>query len=303
MIEYPKNIMEFEKEFANEKKCQEYLIRLRYADGIYTCPICGSKKSWQVRKNIYECAECHRQESILSGTLFQDTHKPLMLWFRAIWYVTSLKTGASALGLQRVLGIGSYKTAWTWLHKLRRAMVRPSRDRLSGRVEVDETYFGAPEKGKKRGRGTENKVLAALAVETSENVVGRIRVAVLADASHNSLHNFIQESIEPGSTVITDGWLGYSGLEAIGYHHEVIERQELDALLPHVHTVISLMKRWIMGTLQGSFSCEHLPYYFDEYTFRFNRRKSKSRGMLFYRLLQNAVEIEPIIYRNIIAKH
>jgi transposase-like protein len=295
--------MEFEKEFASEKQCQEYLIKLRYADGVYTCPKCGSKKSWQVRKNIYECAECHHQESILSGTLFQDTHKPLMLWFRALWYVTSLKTGTSALGLQRILGIGSYKTAWTWLHKIRRAMVRPGRDRLSGRVEVDETYFGAPKKGGKRGRGAENKVLAAIAVETNEKTVGRIRVSVLTDASQDSLHKFIQESVESGSTVVTDGWLGYSGLEAIGYNHEIIEHQDLDALLPYVHTVISLMKRWIMGTLQGSCSSEHLKYYFDEYTFRFNRRKSKSRGLLFYRLLQNAVQIEPVIYKNIIAKH
>jgi len=279
--------MEFEKEFTSEKQCQEYLMKLRYADGVYTCPKCGSKKSWQVRKNIYECAECHHQESILSGTLFQDTHKPLMLWFRAIWYVTSLKTGTSALGLQRILGIGSYKTAWTWLHKIRRAMVRPGRDRLSGRVEVDETYFGAPEKGGKRGRGTENKVLAAIAVETNEKIVGRIRVSMLTDASQDSLHKFIQESVESGSTVVTDGWLGYSGLEAIGYNHEITVHQDLDVLLPYVHTVISLMKRWIMGTLQGSCSSEHLQYYFDEYTFRFNRRKSKSRGQLFYRLLQN----------------
>jgi len=141
--------MEFEQEFSSEKKCLEYLIKMRYADGVYTCPLCGSKKSWLVRKHTYECAECHHQESMLSGTLFQDTHKPLMLWFRAIWYITSQKNGTSALGLQRILGIGSYKTAWTWLHKLRRAMVRPGRDRLSGRVEVDEAYIGAPEKGGK----------------------------------------------------------------------------------------------------------------------------------------------------------
>jgi transposase-like protein len=182
-------------------------------------------------------------------------------------------------------------------------MVRPGRDRLSGRVEVDEAYFGAPEKGGKRGRGAENKVLAAIAVETDDKVVGRIRVGVLTDASRDSLHRFIVESVELGSMVVTDGWRGYSGLEAAGYRHEIIERSDKDALLPHVHTVISLMRRWIMGTLQGSCSQEHLPYYFDEYTFRFNRRKSKSRGMLFYRLLQNAVQLEPVTYRNIITEH
>ena len=206
MIHYPKNIMEFEHEFGTEQQCQEYIMKLKYTDGIFTCPLCGATKSWQVRTNIYECAKCHHQESILSRTIFQDTHKPLMIWFRAIWYVTSLKTGTSALGLQRVLGIGSYKTAWTWLHKLRRAMVRPGRDRLSGRVEVDETYFGAPGKGGKRGRGAENKILAAIAVETDNDGVGRIRTGILADLSQDSLHKFILESVEPGSTVVTDGW-------------------------------------------------------------------------------------------------
>jgi len=292
--------MEFDKEFNTEKSCLEYLIKLRYPDGKYTCSLCGSKKSWRVREYTYECAECHHQESVLSGTIFQDTHKPLMLWFRAIWYITSQKNGTSALGLQRVLGIGSYKTAWTWLHKLRRAMVRPGRDRLSGLVEVDETYLGAAETGGKRGRGAENKALLAVAVETTENVVGRIRISIVEDASRSSLYGFIHDSIEPGTTVVTDGWLGYSGLDKHGYFHKIIVHQSDGTLLPHVHTVISLMKRWIMGTLQGSFSREHLPYYCDEYTFRFNRRKSNSRGMLFYRLLQNAVQLEPLTYKNII---
>jgi len=294
--------MEFEREFGNEKQCIEYIMKLRYADGVYICSLCGSKKSWQVRENTYECAECRHQESILSGTLFQDTHKPLMLWFRAIWHITSQKNGTSALGLQRVLGIGSYKTAWTWLHKLRQAMVRPVRDRLSGRIEVDETYFGRPKKGGKLSRGAENKVLAAIAVETDGKIVGRIRINVLEDLSRRSLHNFIQESVEPGSIIVTDGWKGYYGLENIGYRHEIIKHQNDDALLPHVHTVISLVKRWIMGKLQGSCSSEHMAYYFDEYTFRFNRRKSKSRGLLFYRLLQNAVQIEPVTYNKIIEK-
>ena len=294
--------MEFEREFSSEKQCLEYLIKLRYADGVYTCQVCGSKKSWQVKGYTYECAECRRQESVLSGTLFQDAHKPLMLWFRAIWYITSQKNGTSALGLQRILGIGSYKTAWTWLHKLRRAMVRPDRDRLAGRVEVDEAYIGAPGKGGKRGRGAENKVLIAVAVETDGNAVGRIRVGILADVSQNSLRSFIRESVEPGSAVITDGWQGYSGLESCGYSHEIIRHLSADTLLPHVHTVISLIKRWILGTPQGSCSQEHLSYYFDEFTFRFNRRKSKSRGLLFYRLLQNAVQLQPVTYQNIISK-
>ena len=148
-------------------------------------------------------------------------------------------------------------------------MVRPGRDRLSGEVEVDEAYIGAPLDGGKRGRGAENKILVAVAVETTEKKVGRIRVGILEDASRKSLHGFIQDSIELGSTVVSDGWLGYSGLEAIGYSHKIIEHQSSDTLLPHVHTVISLMKRWIMGTLQGSCSREHFLYYCDEFTFRF----------------------------------
>ena len=265
------------------------------------CPLCGSQKTYPVKDNFYECAHCGHQESILSGTLFQDTHKPLRLWFRAIWYITSQKNGTSALGLQRILGFGSYRTAWTWLHKLRRAMVRPGRDKLSGHIEIDEAYFGAPETGGKRGRVTENKVLAAIAVETNEQKAGRIRIGLIADLSSESLHKFIENAVEKGSTVITDGWKGYNGISEKGFGHKITNSEKEGSVLPHVHTVISLIKRWILGTLQGSCSKEHIAYYFDEYTFRFNRRKSNSRGLLFYRLLQNAVRLEPVTYAKIVA--
>jgi transposase-like protein/predicted RNA-binding Zn-ribbon protein involved in translation (DUF1610 family) len=294
--------MEFEKDFDSEEKCIDYILKVRYEDGIFVCPECGSKKSWRVRHATYECAQCGRQTSILAGTIFQDTHKPIALWFRAMWYITATKNGTSALGLQRVLGLGSYKTAWTWLHKLRRAMVRPGRDKLSGRVEVDEAFFGAPEKGGKRGRGAGNKVLAIIAVEVADGIVGRIRIGTIDDASSPSLNTFLASAVEPGSTVITDGWSGYNGVEAIGYKHEILESENVDELLPHVHTVISLIKRWIMGTLQGSYSKEQLAYYFDEFAFRFNRRKSKHRGLLFLRVLENAVRIEPVPYKKITRK-
>jgi transposase-like protein len=301
MIDYPMDLIEFEKEFAIEDQCRKYIIKLRYKNGIFTCPLCGSKKSYPVKENFFECARCGHQESILSGTLFQDTHKPLKLWFLAIWYIASQKNGTSALGLQRILGIGSYKTAWTWLHKLRRAMVRPGRDKLSGQVEIDEAYFRAPEKGGKRGRGAENKVLAAIAVEINDKKVGRIRIRIIDDLSALSLHGFIESSVEKGSTIVTDGWKGYNGIDAKGYTHEIMDSRNEDLLLPHVHTVISLIKRWILGTLQGSCSKEYIAYYFDEYTFRFNRRKSKSRGMLFYRMLQNAVNLKPVTYEKIVS--
>jgi transposase-like protein len=181
-------------------------------------------------------------------------------------------------------------------------MVRPGRDKLSGRVEVDEAYFGGPETGGKRGRGTENKVLAAIAVETGEGKVGRMRISIIEDSSSASLHGFIENTVEKGSIIITDGWRGYNGISEKGYRHEAITSGEQDAVLPHIHTIISLIKRWILGTLQGSCSKEHLEYYFDEYTFRFNRRKSNSRGLLFYRLLQNAVRLEPVTY-NMIVSH
>jgi transposase-like protein len=203
------------------------------------------------------------------------------------------------LGLQRVLGLKSYETAWTWLHKLRRAMVRPGRDLLTGRVEVDETYLGGLEEGV-RGRLTETKTLIILAVEKDGKGIGRIRMRQIPDASAVSLELFLMESVALGSVVHTDGWRGYNGTAAHGYVHEVTvikrSRQAASELLPGVHRVFSLLKRWLMGTHQGAVSHKHLDYYLDEFTFRFNRRKSKSRGKLFFRLAQQAVAVSPITY-------
>jgi len=225
------------------------------------------------------------------------------MWFRAMWYVTSQKNGASALGIQRVLGLGSYQTAWTWLHKLRRAMIRPDRDRLAGWIEVDETYFGGLEEGRK-GRGHVDKALIVLAVQADGQRIGRIRMRCIPDASAESLHAFVKDCVEPGSTIHTDGWQGYSGLEKEGYDHEVTYRgpkpAQASKLLPRVHRVVSLLKRWLLGTHQGGISHEHLDYYLDEFTFRFNRRRSGSRGKLFYRLAQQAVATPPEPYRMII---
>jgi hypothetical protein len=140
--DYPRTVLEFEERFASEEACREYLFQLRWPEG-FRCPHCGGARTWETKRGLYRCTRCDVQVSLTAGTIFQDTHKPLRLWFRALWYVTNQKHGVSALGLQRVLGLGSYRTAWTWLHKLRHAMVRPGRDRLSGTVEVDETYIGA----------------------------------------------------------------------------------------------------------------------------------------------------------------
>jgi transposase-like protein len=242
---------------------------------------------------------------VITGTIFQDTRKPLQDWFTAIWWLTTQKNGASAKGLQRVLGLGSYQTAWTWLHKIRTAMVNPNRTRLSGTIEVDETYIGGEEHDGKRGRGTENKSLAVIGVELFEgrNQLGRVRIEVVPDASGDSLIGFIKSNVEKGSTVQTDGWKGYSGLSGKGYIHEILtpfDASDEDNLTPHVHMIVSLLKRWLLGTHQGAVREMHLQSYLDEYVFRFNRRKSASRGLLFYRLLECAMHVPPTTYRDIV---
>jgi transposase-like protein len=234
--------------------------------------------------------------------MFDRTRVPLTLWFRAMWFITSQKNGVSALGLQRQLGLKRYETVWTMLHKLRRAMVRPGRDRLSGTVEVDETYVGGEEEGV-RGRETLKKSLVVVAAEEDGQGIGRIRLGVTPDASGMCLVPFVEQSVEPGSMVHTDGWEGYRGLGAKGYRHKVtnIKRSGKLAheLLPRVHRIAALLKRWLLGTHQGAVRPLHLGYYLDEYTFRFNRRTSRSRGKLFYRLVQQAVEVPPIYWQDV----
>jgi transposase-like protein len=213
--------------------------------------------------------------------------------------VTTQKNGASAAGLQQILGLRSYKTAWAWLHKIRTAMVNPNRTKLSGTVEVDECYIGSEEQGGKHGRGTENKILVVIAVELLEgkNQLGRVRMKVVPDMSKESLQGFIGENVEPGSIVVTDGWSSYISLDKRGYTHVVPKKFEVadpDNILPHVHMIISLLKRWLLGTHQGAVQEIHLQAYLEEYVFRFNRRKSAKRGLLFYRLLENAMHVPPI---------
>lgn len=301
MEDYPRTLNEFDTRFTSEAACRDYLIRLRWPEG-FQCPRCGHGHAWPVGRLLLECASCHYQASGTAGTIFQDTHKPLQTWFRAIWWVTSQKTGASALGLQRVLGLGSYQTAWSWLHKQRRAMVRPGRDGLKGRVEVDETYIGGTDEGR-RGRpraGESKKSLVVIAAEEDGPGIGRIRMRRIQQASAKELTGFLREAVQPGTVVHTDGWTGYSGLKKLGYGHDVDILKDDATLLPRVHRVASLLKRWLMGTHQGAVSHEHLDYYLDEFTFRFNRRKSQYRGKLFYRLLQQAVTVAPVPYSDLV---
>lgn len=304
MEDYPHMLMEFEARFSTEELCREYLFQLRWPNG-FRCPRCRYEKAWPIGPTLYQCAGCDYKASVTAGTIFQGTHKPLTLWFRIMWWITSQKNGASAKGLRQIMGIGSYKTAWTLLHKLRCAMVRPGRDRLSGKVEVDETYLGGLEKGV-RGRQTEKKALIVVAAQEDGKGIGRIRMKRITDASSQSLHPFVETSIEPGSIIHTDGWEGYFGLKAKRYVHEVTilrnSNKSASELLPRVHRVVSLLKRWLMGTHQGSVSYQHLDYYLDEFTFRFNRRTSRHRGKLFYRLVQQAVATEPVPYKEIIKR-
>lgn len=302
--EYPLDILELEKCFPDETSCREYLFKLRWPDG-FICPKCNETDYWLGSRGRIICNLCRHQTTITAGTIFGGTRKPLTLWFRAIWYVTCDKQGVSAKGLQHILGLRKYSTAWTWLHKLRRAMVDPARDRLSGVVEVDETFIGGVESNVD-GRQTETKSLVIIAVEDQGRKMGRIRMSVIPDASRIHLHAFISEAVEPGSTIHSDGFQAYRGIESRGYIHKrtcVQGRKDgLDAiaLLPKIHTVASLLKRWLDGTHQGAVSPKHLDYYLDEFTFRFNRRTSQYRGKLFYRLLQNVVKIQATPYREMI---
>lgn len=300
MEDYPKNLFEFAERFNSEASCREYLFMIRWPNG-FMCPACGNNHAWPTKRGEYRCGSCDHQTSVTSGTIFHRTRKPLRMWFQVMWSITSQKYGTNALGLQRTLGLGSYHTAWEWLHKLRRAMVRPGREKLSGTVEIDETFIGGKKSGK-RGRGASGKSLVIVAVEDKNELgFGRIRLHRVKDASSKSLESFIQENVELGSTIRTDGWAGYSGLQERGYIHLAINQSANigEEMLPLVHRISSLLKRWLTGTYQGAVRSQHLDYYLDEYTFRFNRRTSASRGKLFFRLVQHAMEVEPVTAKQI----
>jgi transposase-like protein len=299
LVDFPKTLMEFDERFGTEVACREYLMRLRWPGG-FRCPKCGHDRGWTNRRHDIQCAQCGRQTSLTAGTIFAGTRKPLRVWFKAMWWVSTQKTGGSAKGLMRLLGLKSYQTAWTWLQKLRRAMVRPGRDKLVGTVEADDTFIGAVEAGV-AGRSSQTKARIAVAVEVHGEQIGRVRLWHVPDFSADSLVTFVEASVEPGSRVRTDGWQGYVPLEDRGYRHTatVIGKDPARAsrLLPAVHRVISLLKRWLLGTHHGRVEAKHLQAYLDEFAFRFNRRKSRHVGMLFFRLAQQGAQTAPLSYR------
>lgn len=302
-VDYPGTWHEFLSWFPDNARCLAYLERLRWPDG-FVCPRCEGKTAWRIAGARWMCAGCGRKTSVTAGTVLDKTRMSLSTWFAAAWHVTSQKHGMSALGLQRELGLGSYQTAWAWLHKLRRAMVRPDRDRLQGTVEVDEAYVGG-EENNVVGRFTMKKSIVVIAAERHPGrSIGRVRMAGVAGVSNRELIPFVKSAVEPASTVITDGWTAYARLPASGYHHEIISLKAsgdpAHVLMPAVHLVAGLLKRWLLGTHQGAVLPPHLDHYLDEFTFRFNRRRSRRRGLLFYRLLQQAVATPPAPFKELV---
>lgn len=244
------------------------------------------------------CTECGRKTSVTAGTIFHRTRTPLSTWFAAIWFVTAQKNGIAATNLQQIMGFGSYETAWAWLHKLRRAMVRPDRERLSGVVEIDETYVGGRSRGPGKDGGGTDKSMVGVAVErVGTQRLGRIRLATVGPGTKELLLSFARTVVTPGSEIRTDGRSSYRGLSTLDYVHTPINLsaavEPAHVELPGVHRVASLLKRWLAGTMHHGYSTDHLNYYLDEFTFRFNRRTFSRRGMLFYRLLQQAVATDP----------
>lgn len=309
--DYPRNWNDFLDWFGTEEACLAYLEKLRWADG-FVCPRCGNiAQAYRASRTRLMCRACQHQSTVTSGTIFDKTRTPLRVWLAAAWYLTNQKQGVSALGLQRVLGLGSYQTAWTMLHRFRRAMVRPGREQLKGLVEVDETYLAITDRqdpitaaGRKSNT---TKVLVVMAVEMLQPTgFGRIRLRRIPKDSAAYVIPFVQEVIEPGAQVRTDGSAAYRSLSELGYAHQrtVMLGSGVPAhvSMAGVHRVAALVQRWILGTHHGSVQPDHLDAYLDEFVFRFNRRTSSSRGMLFYRLLQQAVLTAPVTYANVVRK-
>lgn len=290
-LPYPKTLAEFDELFPTEASCLDYYRRLRWPVGV-RCLKCGGSDGWPASRSRWICAQCKREQSVTAGTLLHRTRYPLKTWFRVMWQICEQKNGISALGLQRAMGFGSYHTALEWLHRIRGVMVFPGRSRLTGEVEVDETFVGGVKHGV-RGRGAAGKVLVLVAVEVRGSKIGRARLQIISDATGPTVLNAVDELVEPASNVVTDGMASYAMLPARGYNHTV-SRPNTSAVgehpLPKAHRVASLLKRWLLGTHQGGVTAKHLQAYLDEFVFRFNRRTSRTRGLLFRRLIEQTIE-------------
>lgn len=308
---YPQTWDQFLDWFPTEQACLTYLEGLRWPTG-FACPACACvAPPYRASRARLMCSGCSHQSSLTAGTIFSKTRTPLRVWLAAAWYLTNQKQGVSALGLQRVLGLGSYQTAWTMLLKFRRAMVRPERDKLQGvvEVEVDETYLAIGDRQKPvsplKRKSSTTKILVVIAVEMLQpKGFGRIRLRRIEKDSDAYVIPFVQDSVDSAAKIRTDGLAAYRSLKSLGYEHEkiVMKGSEVPAhvSMAGVHRVASLIKRWILGTHHGSIQPDQLDHYLDEFVFRFNRRNSRSRGMLFYRLLQQAMQTPAVTYQEVI---
>ena len=309
--DYPRNRADFNAWYPRDEDCLDYLDWLRWPHG-FECETCNAVgEAWETGDGRYMCRGCGHRTSVTAGTIFHRTRTPLTVWFIAAWVMASAKNGFSALALKREGDFGSYQTAWAMLHKLRSCMSQEGKDRLSGTVQVDETFVGAAEEGRP-GRSREKAALVVIAVEMKDGGrMGRVRMRVIPRANERTLLPFVQDVVAPGSTVVTDGWSGYRNLSSRGYTHIAKSQRKARLaakksgtpapdLLPEAHRIAWLFKRWLMGTHQGAYHEDHLQSYLDEFVFRFNRRAAKSRGLVFYRLLEAAVRTGPYPYRDMI---
>lgn len=300
--DYPNTYREFVKMFPADTACAAYLAKLRWPEG-FICPACKKVSTpWNESRRRLACPICRHQTSVSTGTIFDKTRTPLTTWFEAAWHITTAKNGMSAKTLERTMGI-NYRVAWTMLQRFRVAMVASERKQLSGEVEVDETLIGGVQQGGKRGRGT-TKSIVVIAVEIKQpKGFGRIRMRYVPDASGDSLLPFVCDVVAPGTVVRTDGWGGYNELPKHGYTRKITvlssSGDPAHVSMPGVHRVASLLKRWILGTHQGSVVYEHLQSYLEEFTFRFNRRTSRSCGLVFRRLLEQAVVTKPVTEKDV----
>lgn len=263
---FPSSLFEFNQWLPDEESCIKFMIQSRWPDG-FACPRCGHNEYfWIDTRKLLQCKVCGYQTSVTAGTVMHRSKMPLLMWFNAAFFATTHTPGLSALQFQRRMGISSYQTAFTMLHKLRAATVRTDRTQLSQLVEVDETYIGGHREGKP-GRGAEGKVIVAGAVDVRGKYANRIRLWVIPDVTASTLTEFVTSNVEPGSTVKTDEWISYAKLPA-DYEHVV------STDLIHIHRVFSNLKTWLLGTHHGSVGKQHLQAYLNEFMFRFNRRNT-----------------------------
>jgi Zn ribbon nucleic-acid-binding protein len=290
--DFPKTATEFEARFATEEDCRAYWIEARWG-GKPACARCHSTRVWTERDGfLFECADCGHQTSLTSGTLLEKTRKPFKMWFRAVFEISTRRTGISAKDLQRIMGFGSYKTAWSWLHKLRAAMVRAEREPLGPFVQVDETLVG--------GKGGPHKELVLVAAEAD----GRVRLAHAENNDEGTIERFAECQIAADAQVVTDGLASYNDRSLDKRPHEAVvqtkqERRESDAL-QGCHWTTSLLKRWLLGTHAGAVRAKHLQAYLDEFAFRHNRRKTNGVGRIAARVIEQLVARQPLPMRKII---